>query len=786
MKKLFSIFALLAMFAFAACEDNGADNIDPSDKEENIAPDNSENGNSTDEGDKKPDDARITISQNSIEFSPWGDWAEIWVYSNYAWEITSSCDWCTLSPMSGEGGDDGQVVHINVDASYDDREGTIEFSCGNAKTTLVVSQKFMTTIIADENNTFTIPAEGGLAVLAYQTTVACDIFIPEDAMDWISIAPATRGLVSESITICVAENTTGEARSAIIKVAASPNWDIAVEYIINQVSNDIVIAENNTFEINWCAQELSISYQTNAECEVVIPVEAQNWISVAPATRTLENKSAMLSIAENDTDEERTAVVKVVAVGNDRKYTEYTIKQNQKGVITYTSTDGNIVTPFRSDAFEAHILSNTYNDGIGVIVFDKAVRSIGTDAFYCCSTLESITIPGSVTSIGSWTFAYCSNLTSVTIPDSVTWIGNDAFAYCSSLTSITIPNSITSIQSGLFSYCSSLTSVTIPDSVTAIEASVFSYCSSLTSFTIPDSVTAIKASVFDGCSSLESVTIGNSVTEIGDYAFYKCSSLTSLIIPDSVTSIGDAAFAYCSSLESISIPNNVTSIGTEAFSNCTILSSATIGNGITSIPYRAFYYCVSLADVNIPNSVKSIEEGAFMACSMTNITIPNSVTSIEQGAFYLCDDLTSITIPDSITAIEASVFNGCSSLASISIPNSVTSIGESAFYACLNLDSVELPDNVTSIGASAFSWCVKFTSITIPHKVTSIGNLAFNNCSNLTAVYCKPTTPPRGGYSMFNYNASECKIYVPAASIEAYKNAPDWGNYVVEGYDFSE
>ncbi|MBK8478232.1 MAG: leucine-rich repeat protein [Opitutaceae bacterium] len=85
-------------------------------------------------------------------------------------------------------------------------------------------------------------------------------------------------------------------------------------------------------------------------------------------------------------------------------------------------------------------------------------HSIGEGAFYYCSGLTSVTIPGSVTSIGDGAFTGCSGLTSVTIPGSVTSIGDRAFTNCSGLTSMTIPGSVTSIGSWAFSYCSGLTS----------------------------------------------------------------------------------------------------------------------------------------------------------------------------------------------------------------------------------------------------------------------------------------------------------------------------------------
>jgi hypothetical protein len=82
--------------------------------------------------------------------------------------------------------------------------------------------------------------------------------------------------------------------------------------------------------------------------------------------------------------------------------------------IWYTSSDENVVTPYATDVFGANIVSNTYENGKGVITFDGDITSIGESAFADCSGLTSITIPNRVTTIRREAFSGCSSLNSIT------------------------------------------------------------------------------------------------------------------------------------------------------------------------------------------------------------------------------------------------------------------------------------------------------------------------------------------------------------------------------------
>lgn len=84
------------------------------------------------------------------------------------------------------------------------------------------------------------------------------------------------------------------------------------------------------------------------------------------------------------------------------------------------------------------------------------VVSIGTNAFYLCTALTSVTFPSGVTEIGASAFGGCYSLTSVTIPNTVTNIGSASFSG-TSLASVNIPDSVLTIGYSAFNSCTSIT-----------------------------------------------------------------------------------------------------------------------------------------------------------------------------------------------------------------------------------------------------------------------------------------------------------------------------------------
>lgn len=279
------------------------------------------------------------------------------------------------------------------------------------------------------------------------------------------------------------------------------------------------------------------------------------------------------------------------------------------------------------------------------------------------------------------------------------------------------------------------------------------YCTTIYSLLNNNNSAGNANRVYSNC--VQAVRVGEDCT-IGGSAFYGCYSLTSVTIPSSATSIGGSGFYNCYALTFIAIPNGVINIYANIFNNC-----------------------YSLILVSIPSTVTSIGASAFYNCnSLTSISIPSSVTSISSSVFNYCNALISVSIPSSVTFINGSMFNSCYSLASVFIPSDITSIGVGAFSYCYSLASFTMPNNITSIGNGAFNYCHSLTSLIIPSGVTNIGSQAFNGCYGIAEYHFEPTTPPTlANINAFTNIQSDCKIYVPVESLEAYQTAENWSTY---------
>lgn len=195
----------------------------------------------------------------------------------------------------------------------------------------------------------------------------------------------------------------------------------------------------------------------------------------------------------------------------------------------------------------------------------------------------------------------------------------------------------------------------------------------------------------------------------------------------------------------------------------------------------------SVDSITIGECVTQIGNQAFQECrTLTNIGgNTNNVVLINYSAFERCYGLTSISF-QGLTAAQNSAFKDCSGLTSISLPNVVV-IGSNAFQECA-LTTITLP-KVANIWGLAFYHNTGLTTVTIGDRLVELQGSAFRYCTALTSVTINSTTPPditnvsvdnmatQGPFANTPIDGGNGYIYVPAASVEAFKAATKWSYY---------
>jgi len=149
---------------------------------------------------------------------------------------------------------------------------------------------------------------------------------------------------------------------------------------------------------------------------------------------------------------------------------------------------------------------------------------------------------------------------------------------------------------------------------------------------------------------------------------------------------------------------------------------------------------------------------------LVSIILPNSVTDIGAMAFYKCTSLKTVTLPNSLKIVRSYAFQECNAIESLDLPNTLEEIHTGAFYGC-NLDIIDLPASVKMIQDSIFY------------------------VNSETLVIVRASTPPNANMSESQYifagglpgygssKGTPSVIYVPDASVIAYKAANKWNDY---------
>ena len=422
--------------------------------------------------------------------------------------------------------------------------------------------------------------------------------------------------------------------------------------------------------------------------------------------------------------------------------------------IWYTSTNGQIVEPAVTTGFGANIVSNTYENGKGVIKFDGAVTAIGGSAFgnYMCKTLATIEIPRSVTTIGGSAFTACERLAWPVIPASVTKIGDCAFFGCYGLVDVVIPDTVAEFGESIFQACINLKSITSSHSSADNRCLIvdgvlnsFAYAGLGDTYVFPDSVTSIGNSALRNSGYNGNLVIGDKVTRIEGEAFAYMGNIQSIQIGNSVTYIGSSAFR-CFGTDSrpeLELPASLTSVGVDVFT-CS-LTKLTIHAVVPPTSWGTILCVEDVVDDENPiepypiyvpaQSVEAYKTDQYWGAYAERIqAIPEDQPNNEIWYTSTYDEIVEFFVnessPSNVNVVSNTYQDG---KGVIVFDGPLTTLGQQAFHGKANLSSIQLPSSLKTISVLALAE-TGITEIVVPEGVTLIDNGAFSYCENLQLV----------------------------------------------------
>ncbi len=429
---------------------------------------------------------------------------------------------------------------------------------------------------------------------------------------------------------------------------------------------------------------------------------------------------------------------------------------------------------------------------------------IDDSAFRCCYSLESIDLPARTVSIGSNCFAFYATgnyfvadgkLEHVGLNEGLQSIGSNAFFSCMALNTITIPSTVTLIDANAFQ-SSALVEIKFTQADNAPELTfgnaVFSYCSSLGVVRLPERLQYIPERTFAYCGSLSIVTIPTTVGDytsetegnmrgIGSNAFGNCSSLYELTFTGGGTkplSFAAGAFYNCGRLTALELPNRIA-----AFSNAYDVFE--MGSG-SSTSYANAYYLFNSGNISSPQPgalqrisvekggafesydgvlyTKGLREVVYCPGARTGeVTISKFAETFRPNAFGGCAGVTSVVFEDAelleytdeagktvalpdlklpaAVGAKSHIFGGCKLLTTIVFPARLAELGNNCLKGNTSAGDEFLPESITfangcklkNIGDNAFASTAKLINMVLPKNVESVGATPFSG-SGITSL----------------------------------------------------
>ncbi len=264
----------------------------------------------------------------------------------------------------------------------------------------------------------------------------------------------------------------------------------------------------------------------------------------------------------------------------------------------------------------------------------KALRTIGSYAFYKDLKLDSFSIPSFVGTLGKTAFSMpFEDVGGAVIPaDAESLAGYRYVVDGGAFVRQPGPEVGSTFASGGLGF---VVTASLP-----AEAGISGYSGRPVSVSVQGrvsdggaeyDVTSVLDVAFKGCKTLRSIDLPG-VSRIGASAFYGCTKLESAALPDA-ESIGVKAFARCSHLSGLQTGDRLAAVSAYAFFNCSSLESFDGGDRLKTVGSYAFKGCSSLGEARLGQSLRTLGAEAFADCPLESVDLSPVLKTVKDRAF---------------------------------------------------------------------------------------------------------------------------------------------------------
>ena len=150
--------------------------------------------------------------------------------TNTAWQMSSSAEWVTVTPDSGNAGNATVTVSIAENTTFDSRSAKLTLTAGSKTSTWTVNQSYLK--VFEATSEMNIGSEAQTLSLLINTNAT---FTAESDAEWLTVVATKAAPAEKTVTVSVAANPSIEARTAHLVVNSEAG---SSTYAITQAPSD--------------------------------------------------------------------------------------------------------------------------------------------------------------------------------------------------------------------------------------------------------------------------------------------------------------------------------------------------------------------------------------------------------------------------------------------------------------------------------------------------------------------------------------------------------------------